>query len=214
MDMKEKTKMKRLAILKAAMVVFMEKGYEKAKIIDIAQQAGIGKGTVYEYFESKEQLFRCLLDAHCQRYLKQIEETLEKLTEASCREKLLALLQLEAKQAEVLASSSRTPLQVQLELFQLPEFERAFRRILSFKYDSFRRIIQDGVDRGELRQINVSLAALMVMGTQFFISGSTTVHRKQLYQEEPVIRLTSQELEKFTDESMLDLILNGFAVPA
>ena len=52
---------KRDLILKAALGVFSERGFHKAKIEDIAQEAGVGKGTVYEYFTSKEQLFREML---------------------------------------------------------------------------------------------------------------------------------------------------------
>ena len=40
----------------AALDVFAEKGFESASISQISEAAGIGKGTVYEYFESKEEL--------------------------------------------------------------------------------------------------------------------------------------------------------------
>ena len=46
--MKDKTQ-KRQRIMDAALQVFVKSGYEKTKIIDVAQAAGIGKGTVYEY---------------------------------------------------------------------------------------------------------------------------------------------------------------------
>lgn len=35
----------------------MEEGYDRATIQDIAIKAGVGKGTIYEYFSSKEELF-------------------------------------------------------------------------------------------------------------------------------------------------------------
>ena len=44
-------------IIGAAMQVFAQKGYAATRIIDVARRAGIGKGTVYEYFSSKEDLF-------------------------------------------------------------------------------------------------------------------------------------------------------------
>lgn len=44
-------------ILKAAMSVFARNGIVNAKMSDIAAAAGIGKGTVYEYFRSKEDIF-------------------------------------------------------------------------------------------------------------------------------------------------------------
>jgi TetR/AcrR family fatty acid metabolism transcriptional regulator len=48
---------KREMILEAAYDLFLNKGYWETKIIDIAEKAGIGKGTVYEYFESKDDIF-------------------------------------------------------------------------------------------------------------------------------------------------------------
>jgi AcrR family transcriptional regulator len=48
---------KQTEILHAAIVVFAEKGYANSKIIDIANAAQVGKGTIYEYFRSKEEIF-------------------------------------------------------------------------------------------------------------------------------------------------------------
>ncbi len=44
-------------IVAAAAGVFAEKGYSKALVAEVAVAAGIGKGTVYEYFRSKDELF-------------------------------------------------------------------------------------------------------------------------------------------------------------
>jgi AcrR family transcriptional regulator len=51
---------KRDNIINAAIQVFAQKGYAAARIIDVARMAGIGKGTIYEYFRSKEDLFFCV----------------------------------------------------------------------------------------------------------------------------------------------------------
>lgn len=47
-----------LQILHAAVAVFGEQGINGAKLEDIAARAGVSKGTIYLYFESKEELFR------------------------------------------------------------------------------------------------------------------------------------------------------------
>ncbi len=52
----EEKKNKKYRILNAAEQIFSEKGYENAKIQDIAGAAGIADGTVYEYFNNKEDL--------------------------------------------------------------------------------------------------------------------------------------------------------------
>lgn len=54
---------KRMRILRAAVKVFARNGLERGKIADIAEEAGIGKGTVYEYFRSKEELFIAIVDS-------------------------------------------------------------------------------------------------------------------------------------------------------
>jgi len=44
-------------IVHAAMLVFARSGVHQAKMADIAAEAGIGKGTIYEYFRSKDEIF-------------------------------------------------------------------------------------------------------------------------------------------------------------
>lgn len=59
---------KRIEILNAAIKVVSESGFEGAKIEDIAKEAGIGKGTVYEYFESKNTLFLEMMHYSVEQY--------------------------------------------------------------------------------------------------------------------------------------------------
>ena len=44
-------------IAQAALVLFSQKGYETTNVGQLAEIAGIGKGTIYEYFQTKEDLF-------------------------------------------------------------------------------------------------------------------------------------------------------------
>ncbi len=53
---------KRELIVRAAIQIFSQKGYHKARMEEIAVAAGIGKGTIYEYFASKLQLLQEILD--------------------------------------------------------------------------------------------------------------------------------------------------------
>lgn len=52
---------KRRGILEAARTVFARRGYAATRMIDIAAEAKVGKGTLYEYFRSKEDLFSNLV---------------------------------------------------------------------------------------------------------------------------------------------------------
>ncbi len=51
------------AIVRSAIHIFARDGVEKGKIADIAKDAGIGKGTVYEYFNSKDEIFHAIVDS-------------------------------------------------------------------------------------------------------------------------------------------------------
>jgi AcrR family transcriptional regulator len=54
---------RRKSIIDAATRVFAQKGYAAARIIEVAQAASVGKGTIYEYFRSKEELFFAVFEA-------------------------------------------------------------------------------------------------------------------------------------------------------
>ena len=49
-------------IVQAAMAVFAEKGFAAAKLDEIAARAGVSKGALYLYFETKEDLFRAVVE--------------------------------------------------------------------------------------------------------------------------------------------------------
>jgi AcrR family transcriptional regulator len=63
---KDATAERRRAILDAARTVFARQGYAATVVEDIAKHAEIGKGTLYLYFPSKEQIYLAALleDAH------------------------------------------------------------------------------------------------------------------------------------------------------
>lgn len=52
---------KKQRVLQAAIEVFSEQGFHQATIDHIAERAGVGKGTVYLYFESKQNLFFAII---------------------------------------------------------------------------------------------------------------------------------------------------------
>ena len=48
-------------LLAAALELFVERGYAAARLDDVAARAGVSKGTLYLYFDSKEALFKALV---------------------------------------------------------------------------------------------------------------------------------------------------------
>ncbi len=54
--------MRRKEIMDAARTVFAHKGFNDAKLEDVAELAEFGKGTIYNYFDNKEGLFKSVLE--------------------------------------------------------------------------------------------------------------------------------------------------------
>lgn len=73
----EKSKRQRNAILSAAVSVFSQKGFHKASVEEIANRAGIGKGTIYIYFDDKAQLFAAAVAEGIESIIAQLRAELE-----------------------------------------------------------------------------------------------------------------------------------------
>jgi TetR/AcrR family fatty acid metabolism transcriptional regulator len=67
---------KRERILRAAVDVFAGKGYFNAKVSEIAKSAGVADGTIYLYFDGKEDLLITIFREHPRNYLHSLEKEL------------------------------------------------------------------------------------------------------------------------------------------
>ncbi len=65
-----------MEIVQAAYEIFQINGYHNAKIKTIADKAGIGKGTLYEYFKSKKELFETSMIFSMEKGFEGIKEVL------------------------------------------------------------------------------------------------------------------------------------------
>jgi AcrR family transcriptional regulator len=63
---------KRRQIMEGARAVFLAQGFDGASMGEIARQAGVSKGTLYVYFESKEALFESIAEEECQAQAEQV----------------------------------------------------------------------------------------------------------------------------------------------
>ncbi len=59
---------KRTAILEATIRVLRERGLSGLKVEEVAKRAEVGKGTVYLYFEHKQDLLKALIEHHTMRF--------------------------------------------------------------------------------------------------------------------------------------------------
>lgn len=79
-----------MAILMAAHQVFVEKGFYDATVQDIASRAKIGKGTLYEYFDTKEAMAESLMDLMLLEYEGRMQElSVDAITEVAQLEALI-----------------------------------------------------------------------------------------------------------------------------
>src|SRR5881392_4036912 len=67
---------KRERILRAATDVFARNGYFNAKVSEIAKAAGVADGTIYLYFDGKEDLLITIFREHTRNYLLSLERSL------------------------------------------------------------------------------------------------------------------------------------------
>ena len=88
---------KRRELIEAAFGVFAHKGFQGASMREISARAGMGKGTIYEYFKSKEDLFYACFDYFNEQVLSQAAEVLKDC--ASATGKLLKLMRYELEMA-------------------------------------------------------------------------------------------------------------------
>jgi AcrR family transcriptional regulator len=154
-----KTLSKKQSILEAASRVFSEREFHEALIDDVAAQAGVGKGTIYRYFTTKEDL-----------YFATLLYGLDGLSQA-----LASTLPREASPVRRLERIAREILQFfwyRRELLSLIHAdERRFAQReggLQKRREAVQRLVQqailDGIELGEFRGIDTRIGAELFRG--------------------------------------------------
>lgn len=163
-------------IIKAAIKVFGKNKFHKTKMLDIGNEAQIGKSTIYEYFDSKKNLFEEILMYIAIEYYKFMKMEVHKYK--TSKEKLIAF-----------ASYHGKFMQDHLELLEGAMMdstvisEKMGKKILSKKEEVFillEDILKEGVESGELLEgLDTQLAACAVIGSinhsyamQIYVRGS------------------------------------------
>lgn len=143
---------RREAIVEAAAAVFAEVGFSRAVIAAIARRAGVGKGTVYEYFDSKEELYFAVFEWYMELLAKGVREKVS--PELPALERLRRL----AEEAMNWAMDCGDMYGLSLDFWgatvNSPMRER-FRDALGGAYLFYRQrvaeLLREGVARGEVR---------------------------------------------------------------
>lgn len=191
---------RRLELIDAALAVFSRVGFAAAKMDDVADEAGVSKGTVYLYFDSKEQLFEGVVKA---KMLPAFESAAEMLIDlnAPAADRLKTFFRFFYK--KVLDTDRRQIMR--LIISEGPNFphlaEFYHTTILSRGHAILNAIIQHGIETGEFRQLSgQSLMHNVVAGA--LVAGLW----KMVFDPfQPI------DLDDYFD-THLDLILNGLSV--
>jgi len=67
---------KKERLLKVSLDLFIDKGFDHTSIEDITVEAGVAKGTFYNFFEKKEDVLLCFLDSEIEKSRDEIQKKL------------------------------------------------------------------------------------------------------------------------------------------
>ena len=138
-DKKEKAK----AISDAALKVFRELGYPRTRMVDIAQAAGMGKGTLYEYFKDKADILRFAFDQYFSIFAEGVLEAMKKKTRPS--EKLLSLIDFSLQHA----AEWQDHCVVYVDYFGAARTDQGGRFPLSAMYGQMKAILTNVIKEGQ-----------------------------------------------------------------
>jgi AcrR family transcriptional regulator len=152
---------RRQQILAAALAVFSERGFHGANVSDVAAAAGVSQGTIYWYFESKEEL----LTAAILSYFEQFEQdTLAGLRGyESAADKLRALGRSMARLGQDMEGLFALFLEYWASSERREEAGAFWSAMLTEYKDVIVSIIQEGVERGEFRPVEAEPLVWAVM---------------------------------------------------
>jgi AcrR family transcriptional regulator len=155
---------RRELIIETARRFFETKGFERTTVEEIAEKAELGKGTIYSYFQSKEQIYIAILEQDLTVLIEQIEqvsknpnsaiETLQKMYDVYIRYHLERKGFVEGLFVQI----------NQQQLFQFSELIAGLKRRASVLTDSIAKVLRLGIAQGEFKVIDVDQTAQILIG--------------------------------------------------
>jgi len=168
MDTRTETRRRRKAerpheILEAAFLEFSRNGYAVTTLDQIAERAGVTKGTIYVYFESKEHLFISMVRELMKATLDTVQDMFDR-HDGSTADLLRAQFSFiyqhiveDRRRREVVRMLSS-------EASRFPELaDRYYEEIQRPCVDMLKQAIQRGMDRGEIRRSAVTDCPLVII---------------------------------------------------
>jgi TetR/AcrR family fatty acid metabolism transcriptional regulator len=139
---------KRQLILGAAIRAFARNGYHRARMSDVAREAGVAAGTIYLYFKSKDDLLISIFEEKVQAFISEFRRRLGQVKGAEL--KLRNLVELHLFEMQEHADLAAV---FQLELRQSRHFMSVYPKAdLKAYFDLIGEIIEQGQQQGVFRQ--------------------------------------------------------------
>lgn len=151
---------RREEILASAARLFGENGYHATTIDDVAERAGVAKGTVYWYFRSKKALFLAVLRSVSETYRSELGRAAEGISSPLGR--------LEAALRATFALTAERPEVHDLYFQRIVDADEGFagerERIHEQLRQDLRGLLEEAVRAGEVRDDDLETLVRMVMG--------------------------------------------------
>ncbi|MBT3338133.1 MAG: TetR/AcrR family transcriptional regulator [Anaerolineae bacterium] len=147
-------------ITEAATTIFSQKGFDKARMDDIAKEANLSKGTLYLYFKSKDAIIEHLLNRLFEREMADLQLLKEDPRPAS--EKLTIFT--EKIISDIHGWARVIPIMYEFlgRLFRQSVVQKAFKKYLHSYFDLITPLIQEGMDTGEFKAGNAGETAITI----------------------------------------------------
>ena len=145
---RSKLERKEQAILDAARAIFVEHGFDGARMSEIARRAGIGEGTIYSYYESKAELMLAVLQQFWDVLTREAETVMASTTAEGFSDRLRALAQYHLNTVIVNADFINLSFALRRNNSEVSVSRDHLRHYVAVFDQLFRR----GQDRGELRR--------------------------------------------------------------
>ena len=148
------TEARRKQILDAAVQVFARKGFHRATIREIARTAGIAEGTIYNYFENKNDLLTAIVSQMGQ--VTELTRQTAQLAEHATPEEILDFV---LRNRFELLKENRAPLQALLpQALTNQDLGRHFYQTLTLPaLEVFEQVWQKQIERGNVRPFDPAL---------------------------------------------------------
>ena len=152
---------KRERILRASVDVFAQNGYFNAKVSEIAKAAGVADGTIYLYFDGKEDLLVTIFREHTRSYLQSLERDLSTISRPEDRMRVTIRHHLETLGRDrALAIVSQVELRHSLKFMSLLSQQE-----VADYLNILRKIVEHGQSEGVFRRnLHPALVAKAVFG--------------------------------------------------